>query len=240
MIVVPVRCPHAPTACKMASLIRVVKSEHDSIGGTVLGHISSMPIGLGEPCFDKLEVSNRSAETSYHACVLQCNCVQMMRQMDAENASLSLLRVLRDCSHLTAACGLLTRQSLRTRCCRCRRPRRSSLARALPAQGSAAPRTTTPSFRLNLGAARCSSTPVLVLLACLLLAVTGVVTRVCVWIAWLQDGVIKLATKTNNAGGTLGGITNGADIYFRVAVKPVSTIGQVSTAVLSLAWLVLD
>ena len=57
---------------------------------------------------------------------------------------------------------------------------------------------------------------------------------------WLQDGVIKLATKTNNAGGTLGGITNGADIYFRVAVKPVSTIGQVSTAVLSLAWLVLD
>eukprot|EP01046_Picozoa_sp_COSAG06_P010446 COSAG06_NODE_571_length_14101_cov_12.481682_5_plen_148_part_00 len=85
MIVVPVRCPHAPTACKMASLIRVVKSEHDSIGGTVLGHISSMPIGLGEPCFDKLEVSNRSAETSYHACVLQCSCVQMMRQMDAEN-----------------------------------------------------------------------------------------------------------------------------------------------------------
>lgn len=58
MIVVPVRCPHAPTACKMASLIRVVKSEHDSIGGTVLGHISSMPIGLGEPCFDKLEVSS--------------------------------------------------------------------------------------------------------------------------------------------------------------------------------------
>ena len=42
----------------MASLIRVVKSEHDSIGGTVLGHISGMPIGLGEPCFDKLEVSS--------------------------------------------------------------------------------------------------------------------------------------------------------------------------------------
>ena len=57
-IVVPVRCPHAPTACRMASLIRVVKSEHDSIGGTVLGHISGMPIGLGEPCFDKLEVSS--------------------------------------------------------------------------------------------------------------------------------------------------------------------------------------
>ena len=56
VIVVPVRCPHAPTACKMASLIRVVKSEHDSIGGTVIGHVSGMPIGFGEPCFDKLEV----------------------------------------------------------------------------------------------------------------------------------------------------------------------------------------
>ena len=57
VIAVPVRCPHAPTACKMASLIRVVKSEHDSIGGTVIGHVSGMPIGLGEPCFDKLEVN---------------------------------------------------------------------------------------------------------------------------------------------------------------------------------------
>ncbi|CAI2368046.1 unnamed protein product [Moneuplotes crassus] len=33
-----------------------------------------------------------------------------------------------------------------------------------------------------------------------------------------------LETKTNNAGGTLGGITNGNIIYFRVAVKPVSSI----------------
>jgi chorismate synthase len=30
---------------------------------------------------------------------------------------------------------------------------------------------------------------------------------------------------TNNAGGTLGGITNGENIYFKVAFKPVSTIG---------------
>lgn len=42
----------------------------------------------------------------------------------------------------------------------------------------------------------------------------------------VQDGVVKLGTETNNAGGTLGGITNGADLHFRVAVKPVSTIGQ--------------
>ena len=35
----------------------------------------------------------------------------------------------------------------------------------------------------------------------------------------------KIRTKTNNAGGTLGGITSGETIYFRVAFKPVSTIG---------------
>ncbi|MBU3979110.1 chorismate synthase [Patescibacteria group bacterium] len=34
----------------------------------------------------------------------------------------------------------------------------------------------------------------------------------------------KIRTKTNNAGGTLGGITTGENIYFRVAFKPVSTI----------------
>ena len=34
----------------------------------------------------------------------------------------------------------------------------------------------------------------------------------------------KIHTKSNNAGGTLGGISNGEDIYFRVAFKPVSTI----------------
>ena len=35
-----------------------------------------------------------------------------------------------------------------------------------------------------------------------------------------------LRVLSNHAGGTLGGISSGAPIYFRVAVKPVSTIGQ--------------
>ncbi len=34
----------------------------------------------------------------------------------------------------------------------------------------------------------------------------------------------EIRTKTNNSGGTLGGISNGETIHFRVAFKPVSTI----------------
>lgn len=36
----------------------------------------------------------------------------------------------------------------------------------------------------------------------------------------------KVAFKSNNSGGILGGISNGDDIYFRVAFKPVATIMQ--------------
>ncbi len=36
----------------------------------------------------------------------------------------------------------------------------------------------------------------------------------------------KIRTKTNHSGGIQGGISNGEDIYFRVAFKPVATIMQ--------------
>ncbi len=37
-----------------------------------------------------------------------------------------------------------------------------------------------------------------------------------------EDGVVK--TRTNHSGGVQGGISNGQDIYFNVAFKPVATI----------------
>src|SRR5690625_1564143 len=36
----------------------------------------------------------------------------------------------------------------------------------------------------------------------------------------------RVRTSTNHSGGIQGGITNGEDIYFRVAFKPVATIFQ--------------
>lgn len=50
-----VRCPHAETADKMISRIERAKAKSDSIGGTVTCVIRNVPIGLGEPCFDKME-----------------------------------------------------------------------------------------------------------------------------------------------------------------------------------------
>jgi len=41
---------------------------------------------------------------------------------------------------------------------------------------------------------------------------------------YIANNVVK--TKTNNSGGVQGGISNGEDIYFNVAFKPVATIMQ--------------
>lgn len=49
------RCPHPPTAEAMKKVIAEKSHEKDSIGGTVTCVIRKCPVGLGEPCFDKLE-----------------------------------------------------------------------------------------------------------------------------------------------------------------------------------------
>ncbi|MCJ1436378.1 bifunctional chorismate synthase/riboflavin reductase [NAD(P)H] aro2 [Xylographa pallens] len=51
----PVRCPNAEASARMAELITYHRDRKDSIGGTVTCVIRNTPVGLGEPCFDKLE-----------------------------------------------------------------------------------------------------------------------------------------------------------------------------------------
>ncbi|GAA96747.1 uncharacterized protein L969DRAFT_90679 [Mixia osmundae IAM 14324] len=50
-----IRCPHPEAAKRMEERIMRAKAANDSIGGTVTCVIRNSPVGLGEPCFDKLE-----------------------------------------------------------------------------------------------------------------------------------------------------------------------------------------
>ena len=41
---------------------------------------------------------------------------------------------------------------------------------------------------------------------------------------FVPDGHGGITTRTNHSGGIQGGLSNGQDIYFRVAFKPVATL----------------
>ncbi|KAJ1630724.1 chorismate synthase [Pavlovales sp. CCMP2436] len=133
---VALRCPHPPTSCKMATLIREVKAAKDSIGGTLTTMCTNVPPCLGEPVFDRLEAKLAHAMLS-----------------------------------LPATKGFEIGTGFRGTAMRGSAHNDAFVANTEPGQG-------------------------------------------------------KLTTKTNNAGGTLGGISVGTPIQFRVAIKAVSTIGQ--------------
>ena len=63
----PVRCPDPATAEKMEELIRKVRKEGDTIGGVVSCVIKNVPVGLGEPVFDKLHAELGKAMLSINA-----------------------------------------------------------------------------------------------------------------------------------------------------------------------------
>jgi len=127
------RCPHPPTAARMAARIHELRKKEDSTGGVCTCVITGLPVGLGEPCFDKLEAEMAKAMMS------------------------------------------------------------------LPA---------TKGFEIGEGfkAAR----------------MLGSVHNDCFQAA--TDGLLKCAT--NHAGGTLGGISTGEHMVFRVAIKAASSISQ--------------
>lgn len=125
----PVRCPDPETAVRMEALIREVRKDGDTIGGTVTCVLQNVPAGLGEPVFDKLHAELGKAMLSVNA--------------------------VKGVEFGSGFCGSRMR-------------------------GSAHNDT------------------------------------------FLPDGT----TKTNLSGGIQGGISNGMDIYFRVAFKPVATLMQ--------------
>lgn len=63
----PVRCPDPATAAKMEDYIKEVRKEGDTIGGIVTCVIQNVPIGLGEPVFDKLHAELGKAMLSINA-----------------------------------------------------------------------------------------------------------------------------------------------------------------------------
>jgi chorismate synthase len=62
-----VRCPNQATAAEMEGLILQLKEEGDSIGGIVSCVCRNVPVGLGEPVFDKLEAKLAHAMLSIPA-----------------------------------------------------------------------------------------------------------------------------------------------------------------------------
>ncbi|PGH27537.1 chorismate synthase [Polytolypa hystricis UAMH7299] len=140
---VPIRCPNTEAAEKMTKVIEHFRDRQDSIGGTVTCVIRNVPVGLGEPCFDKLEAKLAHAMLS------------------------------------------------------------------IPA---------TKGFEIGSGFQGCE--------------IAGSTHNDPFVVATVQGengSKQRLTTKTNNSGGIQGGISNGADIYFRVAFKPPATIGQAQT-----------
>ncbi|HSW96741.1 MAG TPA: chorismate synthase [Candidatus Saccharimonadales bacterium] len=126
-----VRCPDPEAAEKMIKLIETVRDEGDSIGGIIKGVIKQVPVGLGEPVFDKLSSDLAKAMMSINA--------------------------VKGFEIGSGFAGVMKKGSEHN-----------------------------DEFFIN------------------------------------DNG--KVRTKTNNAGGTLGGISNGETIHFRVAFKSVSTI----------------
>ena len=63
----PVRCPDLKKAKEMENLIKSVRKEGDTIGGVVSCIIKNVPVGIGEPVFDKLHAELGKAMLSINA-----------------------------------------------------------------------------------------------------------------------------------------------------------------------------
>lgn len=63
----PVRCPAPQLAQQMEQYIKDVRKEGDTIGGTITCVVQNVPVGLGEPVFDRLQAQIAKAMLSINA-----------------------------------------------------------------------------------------------------------------------------------------------------------------------------
>jgi chorismate synthase len=63
----PVRCPDPKMAEAMETYIKQIRKEGDTVGGVVSCIIKNVPVGLGEPAFDKLHAELGKAMLSINA-----------------------------------------------------------------------------------------------------------------------------------------------------------------------------
>ncbi len=141
-----VRCPDPLIADAMIKKIEQVRKEGDTIGGIISCVISNVPVGLGEPVFDKLHADLGKA-------MLGINAVKGFEIGSGFEGVKMKGSQHNDIFQLSAKTDTLKSKQIR-------------------------------------------------------------------------NEEKKVGTITNNSGGIQGGISNGEDIYFRVAFKPVSTIMQ--------------
>lgn len=62
-----VRCPHPAAAARMIARIKQVRAKGDSVGGVIECRVRGVPVGLGEPVFDRLEADLAKAMLSLPA-----------------------------------------------------------------------------------------------------------------------------------------------------------------------------
>lgn len=62
-----VRCPDEATALKMENYIKEIRKQGDTVGGTITCVLQNVPMGLGEPVFDKLHAELGKAMLSINA-----------------------------------------------------------------------------------------------------------------------------------------------------------------------------
>ncbi len=63
----PVRCPAPQLAQQMEQYIKDIRKEGDTIGGTITCVVQNVPVGLGEPVFDRLQAQIAKAMLSINA-----------------------------------------------------------------------------------------------------------------------------------------------------------------------------